>query len=578
MREKSRVLRWWVPMTTCRITLLGGFQVSVDGRAAASWPHRRAAELVKLLALADRHKLHREQVMDALWPDLGPEAAAANLRKALHFARKALSSDQSISIVGEMVELYPDAEISVDTEVFEDAARSALKSGDVTACRAAADSWSGDFLPEDRYATWADEPRERLQLLHLEVLKRAGLWERVLVIDPADEDAHRALMQKALDAGDRGGVIRQFERLRERLRVDMGMGPDPKSVALYEKALAIEGGEPISAAEQVRVLLSYGLNHLNSGELETAERTAEEARSLAIDADLGREIGEASALLGIIASMRNRWEQVFRAEFVASVRRSPEIASYVFDAHLCLAEFCLYSATPYEHAVGYMRELLQIAEDAGSIQGQGLAELLWGEADLFSDRLETSEQHLKVAAQLHREAEAPSGEALATQRLAEVALARGRRSDADRMLQKGLRLAQESRLTPHLIVRMHGGLVESATDPAAAVERIMVADRALDGTNVCPPCSMSFRVAASIALARAGQLDRARRRLEETERLAGMWPGGAWHASVWEARGVLRRAEGREDQASALLKEAAELFEQSGRPRDASRCRVEAEI
>jgi hypothetical protein len=23
-----------------------------------------------------------------------------------------------------------------------------------------------------------------------------------------------------------------------------------------------------------------------------------------------------------------------------------------------------------------------------------------------------------------------------------------------------------------------------------------------------------------------------------------MWPGGAWHAALWEARGVLRQAEG----------------------------------
>jgi DNA-binding SARP family transcriptional activator len=29
--------------------------------------------------------------MDVLWPDLAPEAAAANLRKAVHFARQALA-------------------------------------------------------------------------------------------------------------------------------------------------------------------------------------------------------------------------------------------------------------------------------------------------------------------------------------------------------------------------------------------------------------------------------------------------------------------------------------------------------
>jgi DNA-binding SARP family transcriptional activator len=54
------------------IRLLGGFEVVVDGRPvpARSWRRRAAAALVKLLALQDTRRLHREQVIDALWPDL----------------------------------------------------------------------------------------------------------------------------------------------------------------------------------------------------------------------------------------------------------------------------------------------------------------------------------------------------------------------------------------------------------------------------------------------------------------------------------------------------------------------------
>ena len=70
------------------IRVLGGFEVSVDGRRvpAQAWQQRRASEFVKLLALAPRHRLQREQVIDALWPDLPPDAGAANLRKAAHYA------------------------------------------------------------------------------------------------------------------------------------------------------------------------------------------------------------------------------------------------------------------------------------------------------------------------------------------------------------------------------------------------------------------------------------------------------------------------------------------------------------
>jgi ATP/maltotriose-dependent transcriptional regulator MalT len=87
---------------------------------------------------------------------------------------------------------------------------------------------------------------------------------------------------------------------------------------------------------------------------------------------------------------------------------------------------------------------------------------------------------------------------------------------------------------------------------------------------------MGFRVAATIALARAGRHDQAQQRLDEAERLAGMWQGGPWQAAIWEARAELRRAEGDENQARALHKEAAERFASLGRVDDAERCRAQA--
>ena len=103
------------------IRVLGGFEVSVDGRRvpAQAWQQRRASELVKLLALAPRHRLQREQVIDALWPDLPPDAGAANLRKAAHYARAALGSKEAVVLRQGQVSLWPDAELAVDAERFE---------------------------------------------------------------------------------------------------------------------------------------------------------------------------------------------------------------------------------------------------------------------------------------------------------------------------------------------------------------------------------------------------------------------------------------------------------------------------
>jgi DNA-binding SARP family transcriptional activator len=55
---------------TVRIRLLGGFQVSVGSREIdeSQWRLRKAASLLKLLALSRHHRLQQEQVIELLWP------------------------------------------------------------------------------------------------------------------------------------------------------------------------------------------------------------------------------------------------------------------------------------------------------------------------------------------------------------------------------------------------------------------------------------------------------------------------------------------------------------------------------
>jgi hypothetical protein len=68
------------------IRLLGGFEVAVDGAKVPDevWRRRYAAGLVKLLALQPTRRLLRDQVLDALWPDLLVDEAAPRLHKAAH--------------------------------------------------------------------------------------------------------------------------------------------------------------------------------------------------------------------------------------------------------------------------------------------------------------------------------------------------------------------------------------------------------------------------------------------------------------------------------------------------------------
>ena len=114
------------------IQLLGGFAVRLDGRdvPAKEWRHRRAAALVKLLALAPRRAMHREQVIDALWPDLSVDTAAPRLHKAAHYARRSLGSARSLVLADNTVALFPDIDVAVDAAVFEACAKRAVAADD----------------------------------------------------------------------------------------------------------------------------------------------------------------------------------------------------------------------------------------------------------------------------------------------------------------------------------------------------------------------------------------------------------------------------------------------------------------
>src|SRR5437763_9580253 len=124
------------PADGLRIHLLGGLRVWVEARAIpeAAWRWRKAAHLVKLLALAPGHRLHREQVMDLLWPDLAPAAALNNLHQTLHLARRTLEPDsvltgpaEHLRLLTDEVVLYPVSPLAIDVAAFEAAAAQARR-------------------------------------------------------------------------------------------------------------------------------------------------------------------------------------------------------------------------------------------------------------------------------------------------------------------------------------------------------------------------------------------------------------------------------------------------------------------
>ena len=167
------------------IAVLGSFEVRVEGRAVPPdrWSRRRSAALVKLLAMTPGRSLHREQVIDALWPDLMIEEAAPRLHKAAHYARRALGHRTSLVLTDEMVRLCPHDDVHVDALHFGQLAVAAAAQGGAADAKGALAVYGGDLLPMDVYEPWTETHREHLRHLHLELLRQAGDWHQVLAAD-----------------------------------------------------------------------------------------------------------------------------------------------------------------------------------------------------------------------------------------------------------------------------------------------------------------------------------------------------------------------------------------------------------
>jgi hypothetical protein len=118
-------------MPEIHVTLLGRFAVTVSGApvAEASWNRRQAAAVVKVLALAPGRRLHREQVIDRVWPQDTIAEAVPKLHKAAHFARRALGVPDAVVLRGDQVILCPGGGVTVDAVRFGELARRALAAG-----------------------------------------------------------------------------------------------------------------------------------------------------------------------------------------------------------------------------------------------------------------------------------------------------------------------------------------------------------------------------------------------------------------------------------------------------------------
>jgi predicted ATPase/DNA-binding SARP family transcriptional activator/Tfp pilus assembly protein PilF len=243
------------------LRLLGQFEVYLDGvKLETAWPRRHARDVLQLLALQPQMRLHKEQVIEAIWPD---EDAEKRLYYVLHALRKTLEPTLSQPSKSRYV-VYQDnflqlREAKVDVQTFEEK----LNQKNL---EEALELYRGDLLGDNLYAAWLETERERLkqryvaalaQLLELyqnDTEKTPRLLERLITAEPS-EVHYRKLITFYGERGNLHEATRHYQRCLEFLR-DLGVEPDAETETLLETLRGQQQPLPLPIAVSSFPLLS----------------------------------------------------------------------------------------------------------------------------------------------------------------------------------------------------------------------------------------------------------------------------------------------------------------------------------
>jgi DNA-binding SARP family transcriptional activator len=238
------------------VQLLGRFQVRLDEVPVEEWPSGRGRSLFKYLVCHRDPWPRREQLMDAFWPEAAPAAARNSLNVAMHGLRRAFRASAEVPVVvleDGTYRLGPQLRLWLDTDEFERhlaGGRRLDAAGDPAGAAAeyerALALYQGDFLADDPYEDWPVTTREHLLLGYLDVLDRlsglsfdrhqygacVALCRLLVQRDPCREDGHRRLMRCFSRQGQPHLALRQYLACAEALDRELGVDPDPATVAL----------------------------------------------------------------------------------------------------------------------------------------------------------------------------------------------------------------------------------------------------------------------------------------------------------------------------------------------------------
>lgn len=244
-----------------QIFTLGKFALTVNGVSIAieKWKRKQALTLLKILVINLDRPVHRERILDYLWPDVDEERGWGRLKVTMYYLRTQLRThgvkEDAVQTIGDAYLLRRDA-VLIDSQSFEKFAtegRMMQMQGcidEALSCYQKAEFlYHGDYMEQDVYADWCAEERGRLGEIHLDMLSRKAECHahrkefeeavqecrKALIQDPCRESFHYSLMQYLVKLNRSDWAVTQYHHCRRVLEDELGVEPMPEIEILYEK-------------------------------------------------------------------------------------------------------------------------------------------------------------------------------------------------------------------------------------------------------------------------------------------------------------------------------------------------------
>jgi ATP/maltotriose-dependent transcriptional regulator MalT/DNA-binding SARP family transcriptional activator len=206
---------------------------------------RKVLALLCYLLTRPRFSANREEVMDAMWPDMDPAAAVNSLNQSVYFLRRVFEPEYSEDTTAGYV--HQDSDVlwlDMDLISSQSSGCAALlsqldRSQDAELVRSLSNQYVGRFALDFAYEDWSVDFRDWLHVAYLRAIEGqikkdidagdfdagVAITRRALEIDARQEDLELSLFRLLRNSGAHSAAAEQFARYANVLRGDLGVEP-----------------------------------------------------------------------------------------------------------------------------------------------------------------------------------------------------------------------------------------------------------------------------------------------------------------------------------------------------------------